>query len=119
MEQLNRDISRMKSQKISFQKSMEQKEKEFREWRIQREREVMQLRRNQQRSNAQLQEHVNMHAKQQVREACLEVVSKQMMFHGPRLIWSLLKVHDHHKKHVVVHILMGAYLVFVKNAYSG
>jgi hypothetical protein len=57
----------MKSQKAAFQKSMEHKEKEFREWRVQREREVMQLRRGQQRANAVLQEHVNMHAKQQVR----------------------------------------------------
>jgi hypothetical protein len=66
-QQLQRDIERMKSQKAHFQRHFEVKEKEFREWRLRHEREVQQLHRRAARQNAVLQQHVNMHAKQQVR----------------------------------------------------
>jgi hypothetical protein len=66
-QQLQADISRMKSARAAVQRRMEAKEKEFREWRLMREREVLQLRRNAQRQSAALQQHQAMHSKQQVR----------------------------------------------------
>jgi hypothetical protein len=66
-QQLQADISRMKSARAAVQRRMESKEKEFREWRLMREREVLQLRRNAQRQSAALQQHQAMHSKQQVR----------------------------------------------------
>jgi predicted RNase H-like nuclease (RuvC/YqgF family) len=74
-QQLQADISRMKSARAAVQRRMESKEKEFREWRLMREREVLQLRRNAQRQSAALQQHQAMHSKQQVRmcgSCCLQ-----------------------------------------------
>lgn len=68
--QLQDDISKMKGHKTAVLRRMEQREREFREWRAARERELVQLRRSAQRQNAALQQHQAMHIKQQVRGCC-------------------------------------------------
>jgi hypothetical protein len=65
--QLQDDITKMKGHRAAFMRRMEQREREFREWRAARERELAQLRRSAQRQNAALQQHQAMHLKQQVR----------------------------------------------------
>jgi len=64
--QLQDDIHKMKGHKAAVMRRMEQREREFREWRAARERELAQLRRSTQRQSAQLQQHQAMHMKQQV-----------------------------------------------------
>jgi hypothetical protein len=68
-QQLQSDISRMKSARAAVQRRMEAREREFREWRLGREREMLALRRSAQRQSAALQQHQAMHSKQQVRAA--------------------------------------------------
>jgi kinesin family protein 4/21/27 len=63
--QLQDDIVKMKGHKAAVMRRMEQREREFREWRAARERELAQLRRSAQRQNAALQQHQAMHLKQQ------------------------------------------------------
>ncbi|GBF91684.1 kinesin family member heavy chain [Raphidocelis subcapitata] len=63
--QLQDDIVKMKGHKAAVLRRMEQREREFREWRAARERELAQLRRSAQRQNAALQQHQAMHLKQQ------------------------------------------------------
>lgn len=64
--QLQDDITKMKSHKAAVMRRMEQREREYREWRAARERELAQLRRSAQRQNAALQQHQAMHIKHQV-----------------------------------------------------
>ncbi|KAI8464754.1 MAG: hypothetical protein J3K34DRAFT_525930 [Monoraphidium minutum] len=63
--QLQDDICKMKGHKAAVVRRMEQREREFREWRAARERELAQLRRSAQRQSAALQQHQAMHIKQQ------------------------------------------------------
>lgn len=70
--QLQDDIQKMKGHKAAVMRRMEQREREFREWRTARERELAQLRRSAQRQNAALQQHQAMHIKQQVRGEAMQ-----------------------------------------------
>lgn len=72
MRQLQEDINKMKGAKAAVLRRMEQREKEFREWRAARERELAHLRRSAQRQNAALQQHEAMHLKHQVRGRAAE-----------------------------------------------
>lgn len=61
---LNGDISRIKQQKVSLQKSMEQSARQFSQWKVDREKELIKLRRLNQRNVAHIQQLQALQAKQ-------------------------------------------------------